>query len=677
MIEEEVLTNKTNNKRKWILIITILVIILLSGGGYYYYTNYYKTNKNELVKPSLKDDFYENINFETIRNAKIPSDSGSWSKAYDASKIIEKRHEELTNEILSDPNYKNPDIDIMVELYTDYEGRNKRGLSEIQSYIDMIDKAKTIKEFNDVLMTLDKDMDDAILISYEGINDFYDTSKMVLFISPIVIDGVPFEMFTESKYSVYIPFAEQEMTKYFEQLNYSKEKIDDLIKKLEEFVKEIQSKSIVQSNVTDMFELYKKYTLDEIDKEIKNLPIKRLLQELKLDKEEYYLVPDMGHYKALDEYYKEENLSLLKEFAKLEIIGAVFSSTSTENVKFELDLSNTMSGTSVTMEEYEKNSILAIKSSYILDEIQKRYEEKYFTAEDKKIVKDLVEEIIKYYKEVINNADWLSDTTKVEAITKLDNMKVNIGYQEKEKTKEEEYKPVSKANGGTLISNLIGANRFNHKNYYKQFNKAASVEDLNTLEVNAYYQPTNNSINFLAGYKEMYANETDYYRLMGYFGIVIGHEISHAFDNTGSKFDENGKVKDWWTKEDKDNYEQLAKKIEEYYSKYEFMGFKVDGKKTLGENIADLASMKAMISIAESKGATKEDYKKMFEAYADLYVQKTNEEAARQASLADNHSPDKVRVNAVLSSTDKFYEVYDIKEGDKMYVPKENRVSLW
>ncbi len=657
--------------------ISLCLLVCLAICGYEYFKTRNKSNTEETTKVSLVDDFYDNINYETIKKATIPNDSGSWDKFYAAAKTIEKRQEELTNEILEDPNYKNEDIDAMVELYTDYETRDKLGVSELQPYFEMIDKANTIEEFNNVLLTLDKDFDDAIFINYDDTNDYYDSTKTVLFLTPNTIVGVPYEIFTESKYATYVPFMEKIMKKCFEMIGYSSDKVNDLVKQVVEFAKMIQGKSIVQGNVTDRFDLYKKYTLDEINKEIKNLPIKQLLANLKIDNQEFYLVPDMGHYKAIDEYFTVEHLPLLKEISKMQIANHFMGLTTKENAQFMVDINNEMGGTKTTLEENDKKIILKFKNSYISDELQKRYEAKYFKEEDKKVVAELVEDVRKYYKEVIKNCDWLSDATREEALKKLDNMTVNIGYQEKEKKDNEQYKPVSKANGGTIVSNEIGENRLAFDKYHEVFEEEATLSGLSTLTVNAFYQPQNNSINFLAGFKELYGEEKDYYKLLGYFGMVIGHEISHAFDLDGSKYDENGKVKNWWTDEDKENYNKLTKKIEEYYNNYEFMGFKVDGKKTLSENIADLAAMKAMISIAESKGATKDDYKKLFEAYADLWVMKANKEYAELLSVSDNHSPNKVRVNAVLSSMDKFYEVYDIKEGDKMYVAKENRVGLW
>ena len=596
---------------------------------------------------------------------------------YDASETVKDRIEVLTNEILEDPDYQNEEIDIQVELYTDYEGRNERGLSELMPYFEMIDNASTIDEFSDVLMILDRDLDLATFINYEVANDFYDSTKNVLFIEPINIDGAPLVMFTDSRYATLVKFIDKTMKKYFEAIGYSADKIETLITQIKEFAAKIQEKSINFMDVTDRFELYKKYTLDEINNEIKNVPVNRILKELKVDNLEFYLVPDMGHYKALDEYYNNENLELLKEIAKLEILANNFSVTSRDNEQFELDLQNEAYGANYSMEEYEKEQILSIKASYISDELQKRYEEKYFTESDKKAVADLVEEVKEYYKGIINNSNWLSDTTKEEAIKKLDNIKVYIGYQGGESEKKEMYKLVPKANGGTLISNMIGENRFEFDRFYETFDEEASLGKINTLEVNAYYMPQNNSINFLAGFKELYENETNYYRLLGYFGTVIGHEISHAFDTTGAQYDENGMVNNWWTEEDKTNYNNLTSKIKDYYANYEYMGYKVDGNRTLSENIADLAAMKAMVSIAESKGATNEDFKNLFEAYANLWVMKSTSEYAELLSLEDTHSPNKVRVNAVLSSIDKFYEVYDITENDKMYVAPENRVGLW
>ena len=683
MEEEFMIVKKKKNNKVLIITCIVLAILLLGGGGFYYYKNFYNKDKttndttNNDDKPRLQDDFYESVNYETLKKAIIPSDNNSWSKGYAATKTIEKRKDEIIEEILSDANYTNEEIDNVTELFNDYEGRNKRGISELQPYFDMIDKAKTIEEFNNVIIKLDNELDITFIINYESANDLDDSSKKVLGINPIKIQENSLELFTESKYANYVPIIKKQMKQYLTIAGYKEEECDELVKQVEEFAKLIQSKSIRSADVTDIVSLYKKYTLAEINKEIKNIPINKLLTSLKIDNLDYYVFVDMGHYKALDEYYTIDHLPLFKVLAKIDILSRYSALTTEKNAQMELDINNEAFGTKVTLKEMNENTLRKIKEEYVDDELQKRYEAKYFTDADKKIVTDLVEEIRKYYKEEIKNATWLSDTTKEKAIKKLEAMKVNVGYQGKTEKNEDEYKIVPKSKGGTLLSNLIAENKFNTQRYYKRFQEEASIKRYSTLTVNAYYSPQENSINFLAGFKEIYGNETNEYKLLGYFGTVIGHEISHAFDNTGSKFDENGKVNNWWTEEDKTSYEKLTEKIKNYYSNYEFMGLKVDGKNTLGENIADLAAVKAMINIAESKGATNDDFKKLFEAYADLWATKINQKGAESQIISDEHAPNKIRVNAVLSSMDKFYEVYDIKETDKMYVAKENRVGLW
>ena len=216
-------------------------------------------------------------------------------------------------------------------------------------------------------------------------------------------------------------------------------------------------------------------------------------------------------------------------------------------------------------------------------------------------------------------------------------------------------------------------------NGYKDFlidNDKEEVNLLNTYTVNAYYNPQNNSINFPCAAKKFITSD-NYYDKLGSIGMVIAHEITHAFDSNGRKFNEKGEYYDWWTQKDSKNFDELSEKIVNYYSNYSVLGIPVDGKKTLGENIADLGALKCISSLAESHNATNEDYKRMYASYAKWTAYNMTKEYKKLLVTADTHSPNEVRVNAVLSSTDKFYEVYKINKNDKMYKPKEERVGIW
>ena len=160
--------------------------------------------------------------------------------------------------------------------------------------------------------------------------------------------------------------------------------------------------------------------------------------------------------------------------------------------------------------------------------------------------------------------------------------------------------------------------------------------------------------------------------------MIIAHEITHAFDDNGAKFDEKGNMTNWWTKEDYDNFKKKQQEVIKYYNKYEVMkGFYINGKKTVNENIADLGAVSCISEIAKNKKATSKEIKEMYTSFAKLWASNSKEEYITMLLLQDTHSPNKYRVNATLSSTELFYKTYNINSLNKMYISKQNRVKVW
>lgn len=194
--------------------------------------------------------------------------------------------------------------------------------------------------------------------------------------------------------------------------------------------------------------------------------------------------------------------------------------------------------------------------------------------------------------------------------------------------------------------------------------------------INAYYDPANNEIVFPAAILQspFYNPDAEDAVNIGAIGFVIAHEISHAFDANGSKYDEYGNYNEWWTQEETQKYNELSQSIIDYYSKYEIMGVPVNGSLTLSENIADLGAMTCVTSII---GDNNKALDAAFGQFA--YIWASVETAGYQMYLLNNdtHSPNKLRVNAVLGSCDAFYQVYDIARTDGMYIAPEDRVGIW
>jgi putative endopeptidase len=199
--------------------------------------------------------------------------------------------------------------------------------------------------------------------------------------------------------------------------------------------------------------------------------------------------------------------------------------------------------------------------------------------------------------------------------------------------------------------------------------------------VNAMYYPNFNTIVLPAGIinKAIYDSSANPAENYGTIGYIIGHEISHAFDTTGARYDENGNYTNWWTAEDYANFEKLSKDAERYYDGAEVAtGLEVNGKLTIDENIADMAGLEAALDAYTSTvGEDNADYKKFFERFAYMMRRSSTREVLKADLTEDNHTPSLVRVNYAVKNTDEFYEAYDVKSGDGMYVAPEDRVRIW
>ncbi len=495
-----------------------------------------------------------------------------------------------------------------------------------------------------------------------------------------LVEGNPsgLEFFTNEEYDAYKTAFDKARIEFLKLYGYDEEKATKVSNDIDEFAKIIQAKSAsineLRGNLASYFKLYSK---SEINEFFNNLPIDKLLSKYNVSDYEHFAIIDEGHLRELDNYYTEEHLPVMKEILKVLILEKVVALNSTpEYANVFADCYKALSGENVTGQQiltyYEK---VVLKPDLMGSYLNIKYDEKYFSETEKLEIVELIDKIKAHYKEVITSSTWMSEETKQEAIKKLDNLTTNVGFvQRYDDTVNVQL--IKKDEGGTLFGNYILLRQDEASKIATKVNEKYYLE-VNQFMVNAYYNPTDNSINFPSAFREVYRNISDKYEIYGYAGMVIAHEMSHAFDKTGALYDEYGNLKNWWTEEDKAKFDELKQSIIDYYSNYSVLGVKVDGEKTVSENIADLGAVKTILSIMESENATKEDYVKFFEALTKLWNQKITKEELELQSLSDNHSPNKIRVNAVFSSMDKFYEVYDIKETDGMYVAKENRVSLW
>jgi predicted metalloendopeptidase len=320
------------------------------------------------------------------------------------------------------------------------------------------------------------------------------------------------------------------------------------------------------------------------------------------------------------------------------------------------------------------------------------YSRKFFKSNSKALALEIVNLIKDELREYLTNNDWMESETKKMALLKLNLMKIKIGYPDKI-TKN--YSRLHILNTNTLIENILVA-----KSFYNQYILSSLYEKLDrdkwfmsAHSVNAYYSPNMNEIVFPAGILQepFFSTKQDIAYNFGGFGVVIGHEITHGFDDEGSKYDGYGNLNNWWSKNDFLKYEEKTKKIVDQYNNYQIEGHNVNGQLTLGENIADIGGLslsyrafKKYLKCMQMKSQVKINYdlnltseQKFFVNFANIWKSKGRLADIQQRILLDVHSPNIFRVNGTVRNIPEFYEAFNIKPTDKLYLSPDERVKIW
>ena len=313
------------------------------------------------------------------------------------------------------------------------------------------------------------------------------------------------------------------------------------------------------------------------------------------------------------------------------------------------------------------------------------YVDKYFNLNAKKRMLELVNNLQETFGERIQKLDWMSEETKARALTKLHAFTKKIGFPDKWKTydgleiKREDF-----------LGNLQRCNQWQYNDNVNKLGKPIDKTEwgMTPPTVNAYYSPPKNEIVFPAGilHTPFFNFEADDAINYGGIGAVIGHEMTHGFDDQGRQFDADGNLKDWWTKADADEFKKRADEVVEQYNGFTIQDtLHVNGKLTLGENLADLGGLNiayaAFKKTAQGKSNKKIDGftpdQRFFLNWSQVWRNNILPEAAAGLILTDPHSPGTYRSNGPVSNMDAFYEAFGVKEGDKMFKPKEKRTHIW
>ncbi|WP_395092267.1 M13 family metallopeptidase [Vaginella massiliensis] len=635
------------------------------------------------VRP--QDDFYSFVNGNWMKTAEIPSDRSRWGSFDELRENTDKVSLELLNGLLGKKYPQGSDEQRITDLYQsyiDFDTRNKVALAPIHKYIDRINKIKNIKE-------LEAYLTEVAPLGFNPFYSFYAGPHMKDSNNNAVYLGGGALGLGRTYYQVDDEKNRQTLADYSAYINklypYSGSKTRDLKgAKVVDFEKMIASnlKTVVESR--DPEKRYNPYKVKDLKQLVKVVDLEKFMKAYGVDVDEV-IISEVKYFEALNNILTQENLPTIKEYMIFQLLDSFsgYSTAELDQLNFEF-YGKKLSGQK-EQRALEKRG-LAFVNGRVGELLGKIYVKDNFPPEAKANAEELIDYLFKSFDMHIRNLEWMSDETKVKALEKLNKFTVKIGYPDKWR----DYSALD-INGKNLIENVLILRQFSFNDNLKDVGKPVDKSrwGMSPQTVNAYFRPSSNEIVFPAAILQppFYNYKADPAVNFGGIGAVIGHEISHGFDDSGAKYDGDGNLVNWFTDEDLAKFKTVSAALADQYDKYEpVKGTFVNGKFTLGENIGDLGGaavaydalmlyLKDKGTIAPIDGFTQQQ--RFFLSWATIWRTKATEEALVNQVKTDPHSPGYFRAFGPLVNIDAFYEAFDIKEGDKMFVPKKDRIVIW
>ena len=669
-------------KRKKIIFgsITGALALALAGGGFWAYKTFVPQETPIDKNATVASNFYQAVNKEWLLKAKIPADSPTIDNFYTLGEDIKgKLKKDIKN---LGEGKETSDITGMSEFITfykaasNYKQREKDGLEPLKPYLKEIEDIKDVNDLASKSASL-TDKGIPLPFGYDVGTNAENTSQKQIQLSPpsILLPDVSIYKDEASK-KQYLTPIETATQKALEMLGYSEKNSKRIVKEALEFDEKIAKYSLSNEEMSESKNLVHPKTAEEINAYSGSFKLYDVIKGIMGRDLETINVPNTKYFENYSKVVNQDNFSKIKSWMLVqEAMAASNSLTEDYRLNFE-SISMAIMGTQKPISK--EDTVYEMSVNLFSDVMSVYYGRKYFGEEAKTDVTGMIDKIKNVYRGRLQQNNWLTEGTRNKAIEKLDKMKVFVGYQED-------------VDPGTKELHLDpNKSFFELSEDIAQFGKRYTIDHFDepidknkwsgsAFDINAYYNPESNSINFPAGilqapfYDKNQSTEKNY----GGIGVVIGHEITHAFDSNGADYDENGDMHNWWTKADSKAFDKRIKAFEDQWNGLEIYGTKVNGKLTVTENVADAGGLSSTLQVLKTD-MTKPNLKDYFENYANIWKQKASLQYNKYTMVQDVHAPNELRVNQQLKNLPEFYEAYpQIKEGDAMYLAPSKRISLW
>jgi putative endopeptidase len=643
-----------------------------------------KENMNLKLRPG--DNFEEYVNGTWLRKNKIPSDKSS----YGVFDMLLDQSQKDVKEIIEDAAKQNAGegsdeqkIGDFFASYMNLKKRNELGVKPLKPFFEKIDNIRSISD----------------LAAYFGeSNKMSLNCPMVFYVSEDLKDPTKYVV---SSWQSGLGLPERE---YY--LNTDKNSLDILDKYLEHvqkmfelakipnasenaktvlnLEKQIASFHMTKEETRDASKLYNKFEVSKLNSLMPDFDWKRFISAAGYKNLKSVVISQTEFTKNMNGIIKNTSIETWKTYLKWCAIDGMATrlNETIDKQNFEF-FGKVLRGTE-KQEELWKRGVNSVNGS-LGEIVGKVYVKKHFKPEAKERMEALVSNLLKAYENSINDLDWMSAKTKKEALKKLKKISVKIGYPNK-------WIDYSKliVKKDDYLGNVQRSIEFQYERMLNKLGKPVDRTEwgMTPQTVNAYYNPSLNEIVFPAAIlqKPFFNMEADDAVNYGAIGGVIGHEIGHGFDDQGATFDGDGVMRNWWTDNDLKAFKKRTSALVEQYNGFKvFTDLNVNGEFTLGENIGDLGGLSIAIKAYKlslnGKQTPKMDgftgFQRVLIGWAQVWLNKEREASLRAQVASDPHSPSKFRINGVVRNVPEFYEAFDVKKSDSLYLAPEKRVKIW
>lgn len=637
------------------------------------------------IKPT--DDFFGFVNGGWLKKNPIPKEESRWG-AFTVLRVeVEKQLKAILDELVAGPEAQKGSISRKVRDFyltaMDREMANRLGTAPLDALFAMIDNMHDARDIARVIGRLHRS---GVSVGWTPYVAQDEKNTEVMAFHPYQGGlGLP-----DRDYYLKDDEKSREIREKY--LRYMKEMFPHasldpaLAETVMHFEKELAKASRTRVELRDPEKQYNKFLFSEMERLTPSIDWKPYFEDLSFAAPEYFIVGQPEFMESLDRFVKEGSFEVLKAYLRWHTTNSMAMFLTEEMERLHFDFYGRTFGGATEMKPRWRRALTALNSA-LDDAVAQLYVERHFSAEAKRKVNELVDCLVAAYRERIKALDWMSAETKEKALQKLSAVSRKLGYPDK-------WKDIDALAVGTTsyAENYMSAHAFEFDRQMRKIGEPVDRTEwvMSPQTVNACYEPTMNEILFPAAILQppFFDPDADDAVNFGGIGTVIGHELTHGFDDEGSKFDAKGNLINWWTPEDRKRFDKKTDHLAAQFDRYEPLpGASINGQLTLGENIADLGGLliaydglQLLLKERGGMDAALDNFtpnQRFFISHAITWREHQREEYLRLSLRVNPHSPDKYRVIGPMSNLEEFYAAFGCKSGDKLFREPRDRVKIW